>query len=64
MSAEEKVDQTGKEHVAPSESSAVRYSDIEEKKLLWKLDAHLLPAVIILYLLSFLDRSNGQLGRS
>ena len=64
MSAEEKVDQTGKERIAPSESSVVRYSDIEEKKLLWKLDAHLLPAVIILYLLSFLDRSNGQLVRS
>ncbi|EJF58076.1 MFS general substrate transporter [Dichomitus squalens LYAD-421 SS1] len=58
MSAEAKVDQTGKELIAPSESSVVRYSDVEEKKLLWKLDANLLPAVIILYLLSFLDRSN------
>lgn len=32
---------------------------INEKALLRKLDYHLLPAVGILYLLSFLDRSNG-----
>jgi hypothetical protein len=32
---------------------------INEKKLLRKLDLRLLPAVSILYLLSFLDRSNG-----
>jgi len=31
---------------------------ISEKKLLRKLDLHLLPGVCILYLLSFLDRSN------
>ncbi|PIL30330.1 MFS general substrate transporter [Ganoderma sinense ZZ0214-1] len=42
----------------PSESSAVLYSAADERKLLRKLDANLLPAVIILYLLSFLDRSN------
>lgn len=28
------------------------------KKLVWKLDLHILPMVTILYLLSFLDRSN------
>lgn len=32
---------------------------VDEKALLRKLDYHLLPAVGILYLLSFLDRSNG-----
>lgn len=32
---------------------------INEKALLRKLDVKLLPAVAILYLLSFLDRSNG-----
>ena len=32
---------------------------INEAALLWKLDLKLLPAVTILYLLSFLDRSNG-----
>lgn len=33
-------------------------SEAEEKRLLRKLDLRLLPAVSILYLLSFLDRSN------
>ena len=49
---------------APSESSVVHYSPEDEKKLLRKLDLNLLPAVILLYLLSFLDRSNGALNRS
>ena len=34
-------------------------SGINEKALLRKLDWKLLPAVSLLYLLSFLDRSNG-----
>jgi len=33
---------------------------VNEKALLRKLDLRLLPAVGILYLLSFLDRSNGM----
>lgn len=33
---------------------------INEKALLRKIDAKLLPAVGVLYLLSFLDRSNGE----
>ncbi|KAI1299542.1 major facilitator superfamily domain-containing protein [Xylaria venustula] len=33
-------------------------SVVSEKSLLRKIDAHLLPAVALLYLLSFLDRSN------
>lgn len=32
---------------------------VNERALMRKLDAHLLPAVGLLYLLSFLDRSNG-----
>ena len=32
---------------------------IDEKKLLRKLDWHLVPCLTILFLLSFLDRSNG-----
>ena len=35
-------------------------SDVNEKALLRKLDLHLLPALTLLYLLSFLDRSNGR----
>ena len=34
-------------------------SGINEKALLRKIDWKLLPAVSVLYLLSFLDRSNG-----
>ncbi|KAF6822931.1 major facilitator superfamily transporter [Colletotrichum plurivorum] len=49
------------------ESSSEAEAEIEvgesvnERSLLRKLDAKLLPAVGILYLLSFLDRSNGKL---
>ena len=34
---------------------------VDEKALLRKLDLRLLPALTLLYLLSFLDRSNGDL---
>ena len=34
-----------------------------ERSLLRKLDRRLLPAVGVLYLLSFLDRSNGRLAQ-
>lgn len=34
--------------------------EVKERSLLRKLDARLLPGVGILYLLSFLDRSNGM----
>lgn len=33
---------------------------INKKKLLRKLDLKLLPPLLLLYLLSFLDRSNGK----
>jgi hypothetical protein len=56
---------TAEKHDAPAASTSSE-SDVEivpgtinEKKLLRKLDLRLLPAVSILYLLSFLDRSNG-----
>lgn len=53
---------------AQAPSSSPEESDIDngdhptinEKRLLRKIDLRLLPAVGILYLLSFLDRSNGQ----
>jgi len=31
---------------------------IAEKKLLWKVDCHVVPPLLILFLLSFLDRVN------
>ena len=33
---------------------------IDEKKLLRKIDRHLIPGLTVLFLLSFLDRSNGS----
>ena len=44
-----------------SEIEGVTGSSVNEKTLLRKLDLKLLPAVSVLYLLSFLDRSNGTL---
>jgi len=44
-----------------SSGSELESSSINEKALLRKLDLRLLPAVSVLYLLSFLDRSNGKL---
>lgn len=52
-------------HNAPAVSDSsdsdveVVQGTINEKKLLRTLDLRLLPAVSVLYLLSFLDRSNG-----
>ena len=53
-----------KHNAASSPSSGLEngqdaYFGINEKALLRKLDRKLLPAVTLLYLLSFLDRSNG-----
>ena len=44
----------------PNEASDIEVKNVNEKALLRKLDWQLLPAVGILYLLSFLDRSNGS----
>ena len=44
-----------------SEDGQDVYSGINEKALIRKLDRKLLPALTLLYLLSFLDRSNGRL---
>ena len=53
-----------KKVVPPSEESGayddVETSSVNERKLIRKLDVRLLPAVTILYLLSFLDRANGS----
>lgn len=43
---------------AQSDEQAYLEASINEKSLIRKLDRKLLPAVTILYLLSFLDRSN------
>ncbi|KAH8163144.1 hypothetical protein CIB48_g5104 [Xylaria polymorpha] len=57
--AEIENDKTGDASQSPEPSvSEAAGPVINEKSLLRKIDAHLLPAVGILYLLSFLDRSN------
>ena len=50
-----KVEETNSDHATVESGDG-----IDEKKLLRKLDLHLLPGLTILFLLSFLDRSNGD----
>lgn len=62
MSTEDKIiDSPSGDNSPPEESSDIEHEPINEKALLRKLDGQLLPAVGILYLLSFLDRSNGNI---
>jgi hypothetical protein len=39
-------------------TSEVRYDAKQTKQLLRKLDSHIMPVIVVLYLLSFLDRTN------
>lgn len=43
-----------------SEDAIGSGTGINEKALIRKIDSRLLPAVTLLYLCSFLDRSNGE----
>ena len=57
-------DEKPKATVSPSSASDNghdAYYGIDEKALLRKLDLKLLPPITLLYLLSFLDRSNGSI---
>ena len=45
---------------APDRDTNEAGTDINEKALMRKIDSRLLPAVTVLYLCSFLDRSNGE----
>lgn len=56
VSTPEKTIEADEKAASPSKSSV---TNINEKALLRKLDFRLLPPLTILYLLSFLDRSNG-----
>lgn len=42
-----------------NEAEAQAVTKVDERALIRKLDRTLLPALTLLYLLSFLDRSNG-----
>lgn len=65
MSAIEKEPGPRVKSASPSASDDVITTEIpstiREKQLLRKLDRTLLPALTLLYLLSFLDRSNGTI---
>lgn len=58
------IEKTEKAETTPTTSDVdvapESFPAINEKKLLRKLDGKLLPVLTILYLLSFLDRSNGE----
>jgi hypothetical protein len=43
---------------APYHEGIEAINAIDERKLLWKIDLHLLPPLIGLYMLAFLDRIN------
>lgn len=47
-SHQEKVDKLFEEPIDP----------VAEKKLLWKIDKHVVPPLLILFLMAFLDRVN------
>lgn len=55
------VSEHKRDHTGPTSDSSDTegVGEVNEKALLRKIDWKLLPAVGILYLLSFLDRSNG-----
>jgi hypothetical protein len=57
----DEVEIPGASSSSDSNLEDLTYGAINEKRLLRKLDMRLLPMVSILYLLSFLDRSNGML---
>lgn len=64
MATDEKVSKLEAPGASTNSDSDVEYvaaGEVNESRLLRKLDLRLLPAVSILYLLSFLDRSNGTL---
>ena len=48
----------GTRAVAASESADAYTAEVDPKKVLLKMDLHLIPMLALLYLLSFLDRGN------
>jgi hypothetical protein len=56
---DEKDDSSGTIKNDPEFTAAhVDFSDVDEKKVLRKMDIRLIPMLALLYLLSFLDRGN------
>lgn len=48
-----KLNNLSKEDVSPGPPEI---DEKKERKLIWKMDLHILPFVVLLYLFSFLDR--------
>ena len=44
--------------VGKFDSKASEYSDLDEQKLMRKIDLNIVPILTLLYLLSFIDRAN------
>ena len=57
MSKEE--EQSTSDETSPVQTTEEGGDAIDEKKLLRKIDRHIIPGLTALFLLSFLDRSNG-----
>lgn len=47
-----------KSYGTPHSNTESRLTDLQDRKLLWKLDLRLIPWLCLLYLCSFLDRTN------
>jgi hypothetical protein len=58
---EEKEFKNDHEGAVNHELPPVMYDEGETKKIMRRVDYHLLPVLSLLYLMSFLDRSNGMI---
>ena len=58
---DEKAGRGNQGAASDTDESPTNPTPIDEKKLLRKLDLRLLPPLTLLYLLSFLDRSNSMI---
>ena len=60
----EMKEQTKLDETSPVQTTEEGGDAVDERKLLRKLDWHLVPGLSVLFLLSFMDRSNGSLSFS
>lgn len=58
LAADEKAEVSHNELAEKIDGDLDNIDPIAEKKLLWKVDLHVVPPLLILFLLAFLDRVN------
>ncbi len=58
LAGDEKADVAHNELAEKIDGSLENIDPVAEKKLLWKVDLHVVPPLLILFLLAFLDRVN------